>query len=170
MDMERLPDVYEHVAAVAAQQPSLLPGQIDVIREIVFLRRRIDVQTHFERFRKLLSEGGEDLLQSFSTRWLVSIADTIADFGSPIERGNAMIIVVLANVTKLAETERRIFSSTQVDELRREECASGGAPLWDGMQTYGLKQGDMPNNMWTRIRTVMVRHNCCSFLRVCYIE
>jgi hypothetical protein len=108
-----------------------------------------------ERLRSLLAEGGDSLLACFSTRWLVSIADTFADHGYPIERGNAMAIVVLANVTRLAETERLYLNDAAIDRTRLEEFAMPVKPLWDGIVNYAVKHGDMPLNMWTRMRSVL---------------
>ena len=127
--MDRIPDLDLHLAAVAAEEPTLSQLQLDVIREIVYLRRRIDSNEHLARFRSLLDEGGTDLLDSFSTRWLVSIADTFVDFGTGSERGNAMIVVVLANVAKLAETERLILKDATVDPERQRQFVTPGTPL-----------------------------------------
>jgi len=104
------------------------------------------------------------LLGSFSTRWLVSIADTFADYGTGSERANAMIIVVLTNVTKLAETERLILKDKEVDFQRQMKFATPGTQLWDGMTSYALKQGDMPKNMWTRVRALMSETPTLSFI------
>jgi hypothetical protein len=162
--MQRLPDIDLHFAAVAAEEPSLRSRQLEVIREIIYLRRRIDPNEHLARFRSLLCDGGEDLLGSFSTRWLVSIADTFADHGSDSERANAMMVVILANVTKLAETERLILKDITVDFQQQEKYVTPGAPLWDGMTSYALKQGDMPGNMWTRVRALMSETPTLSFI------
>jgi len=162
--MDRIPDLDLHLAAVAAEEPTLSQLQLDVIREIVYLRRRIDSNEHLARFRSLLDEGGTDLLDSFSTRWLVSIADTFVDFGTGSERGNAMIVVVLANITKLAETERLILKDPTVDPERQREFVTPGTPLWDGMTSYALNKGDMPSNMWFRVRTLMAETPVLSFV------
>jgi hypothetical protein len=116
------------------------------------------------RFRHLLNSGGEELLQPFSTRWLVSVADTFADHGNHPERGNAMIIVVLASVTRMAETERLYLNDASVNQSRQDSCVMSSTPLWDGMVGYLIKQGDMPINMWTRIRALMVDTPILSFI------
>jgi hypothetical protein len=162
--VQYFPDINLHLAAVAAEEPMLSAPQLDVIREVIYLRRRIDSNKHFAKFRSLLCGGGDDLLDSFSTRWLVSIADTFADHGSGLERSNAMIVVVLTNMTKLAETERLILNDTSVDPPRLAKFTTPGTPLWDGMTSYGLAYGDMPQNMWTRIRVLMAETPVLSFI------
>jgi len=155
-DVPRLRDTELQLATIRAAEPSLSHSHFDVIREIIYLRRRIDPVVHMARFRLLLNEGGEDLLRAFSTRWLVSIADTYADHGADSERANAMIIVMLANVTKLAETERLYLKDVGIDPKRQGECIMAGTPLWDGMVSYAIKHGDMPINMWMRVRAILV--------------
>lgn len=162
--MIRHSDIEAHLAAIHSAEPSLEQSQLNVIREIIRLRRRIDPVASMARFRSLLDDGGNDLLRSFTTRWLVSVADTFADYGRGPERANAMIVVILANVTKLAETERRFLKDPGIDHRRQEELATPGTPLWDGMDSYAIKQGDMPNNMWTRVRTVMADTPALSFI------
>ena len=59
-------------------------------------------------------------MRSFTTRWLVSIADTFADYGRNQERSNAMLIVILANVTRMVETERLSLNDATVNGERLE--------------------------------------------------
>lgn len=153
--MPRIRDIESHLATIKAAEPSLGLPQFDVIREIIYLRRSIDPAEHMARFRSLLKAGGEPLVLGFSTRWLVSLADTFADYGEPSERASAMLIVVLANVTRLAETERLFLNDAQIDPDRRETFVMPGTPLWDGMVSYAIRHGDMPINMWTRIRKLL---------------
>jgi hypothetical protein len=154
--MPRVRDIERHLASIQAAEPGIDHAQLDVIREIIYLRRRIDSVEHMARFRQLLNHGGDELLRSLSTRWLISIADTYADHGDHCEPGNAMVIVVLASVTRMAETERLYLKDSTVDQARQDECVMPGTPLWDGMVGYAIKHGDMPINMWTRIRSLLV--------------
>ena len=162
--MPRIRDIERHLAWIRSVEPNIGQLQLDVIREVIYLRRRIDPIQHMERFRELLANGGEELLGSLSTRWLVSIADTFADHGVHPERGNAMVIVVLVSVTRMSETERLYLKDPGIDQSRQDACAMAGTPLWDGMVNYGIKHGDMPINMWTRIRTLMTETPTLSFI------
>lgn len=162
--MPRIRNIERHLASIQSAEPSIGQPQLDVIREIIYLRRRIDSVEHMARFRQLLNNGGEELLRPFSTRWLVSTADTFVDHGAHPERGNAMVIVVLASVTRMAETERLYLKNPSVDQSRQDACVTPGTPLWDGMVGYSIKHGDMPINMWTRIRALMVETPTLSFI------
>ena len=161
--MPRIRDIERHLASIQAAEPDLGRPQLDLIREIIYLRRRIDSAEHMERFRTLLRDGGEHLLRPLSSRWLVSVADTFADHGVNPERGNAMMIVILANMTRLAETERRCLRDASVDPVRQEACVLPG-PLWDGLVGYAIKHGDMPINMWTRIRAILAETPTLAFI------
>ena len=162
--MPRIRDIDRHLASIQSAEPNIGPSQLDVIREIICLRRQIDAVEHMEQLRQLLVHGGDELLRSFSTRWLVSIADTFADHGVHPERGNAMVIVVLVSVTRLAETERLYLRDPSIDQAKQDACVMPGTPLWDGMVGYAIKHGDMPLNMWTRIRALMIETPTLSFI------
>jgi hypothetical protein len=153
--MPRIRDVEAHLAALRESEPSLNRDQLAVIREIIHLRRGIESPSHMACLRALIDEGGQSLLESLSTRWLISITDTFADHGTAAERGNAIAITVLANVTRMAETERLFLTDASVDESKRETYVMPGAPLWDGMVSYAIRHGDMPINMWTRMRSLL---------------
>jgi hypothetical protein len=162
--MPRIRDIERHLASIQSAEPNIGPPQLDIIREIIYLRRWIDSVEHMARLRQLLNDRGEELLRPLSTRWLVSIADTFADHGVHPERGNAMAIVMLANITRMAETERLYLKDPSVDQARQDECVIPDTPLWDGMVGYAIKHGDMPINMWTRIRALMVETPTLSFI------
>jgi len=63
----------------------------------VYLRRGVHAEATFRCLRQLV-EGNLDLVvQQLDARWLVSICDSYADFGTPIEARNALLISSFLN-------------------------------------------------------------------------
>ena len=68
------------------------------------LRRNIDVENNWRKLHEIIETNINDICKTLNTRWLISICDTYIDYGSEIESRNAMIIVLIANMEKLAQT------------------------------------------------------------------
>ncbi len=119
---------------------------------IIRLRRRS--HDDWPYFVGEIEQHLEDLCSCLNTRWLVSICDTYADFGSPVEKGNAMCISLIANWEKLALTHRRAFgleNGVFPDRARLAEMKSP-LPLWDGMTSMVLDAGaNALPNMFSRL-------------------
>jgi hypothetical protein len=130
----------------------------ELAKLIVWIRRDIQRDEALGAFGYILENELDFLCEHLSSRWLIAVADTLADYGSAEERIGAMIPVVMLNMAKLAETERMLVSDPQVNEEMRARLQSfPPVPLWDGTSTYLLDQGDMPRNMFARIRSVLTR-------------
>jgi len=115
------------------------------------LRRKNNIETNFEKFKRIIECNIHNICQDLNTRLLISICDTYADFGTPIEQRNALIISVLINMEKLAQTHLLLYdiklNHEKIILLRKGEKF----PLWDGMTSFNLKGGDLTNNMLKRI-------------------
>jgi SAM-dependent methyltransferase len=121
---------------------------------IIRLRRR----THddWPQFREEVTEHLPFLLAHFNTRWLVSICDTFADHGTPIERRNAMFVSLLVAWEKLVQTRRLADASP--------EWIASGAPsfmrepqlLWDGVTSMvTTPRADMLRNLFSRLGVML---------------
>ncbi len=92
-----------------ASMPVLLENARSLISE---LRNGRETEIHWPELRKLIEEHREEVIRTFSVRWLKSICDTYADFGDPIERRDALLIcmfqkmLVLGGVDKFAAASR----------------------------------------------------------------
>ena len=129
---------------------------IEKIKDTIpHLRRGENVDKHWPIFRSLIENNTERLVSSLNTRWLVSIADTFADYGSEIEKRNAIIISLIANMEKLFATRLLLYDikldHSKVKEVKRKKVV----PLWDGMTSFNIEQGDMTNNLFQRIRSML---------------
>ena len=118
---------------------------------IVNLRRQKDTDVHWSRFTSLLRNNLDQICRYFDTRWLVSIADTIIDHGTPIERRNAMYISIVANFEKLWATNLLMYDIHLNLEKLKELKNNRIIPLWDGMYSFNINRGDMTNNLFGRI-------------------
>jgi len=115
---------------------------------VVALRRKLAVAHFLPLYLRLWREEREFLRQELSLRWLVSACDTLADFGeTPAQRAVALNGTVLANLTKLAETERRLMPAGDGPPGRR------GVELFDGMTVF-KPGGDMIDNLFRRIARI----------------
>jgi hypothetical protein len=122
----------------------------------VLIRRRIDIEENVPLFFELWAAEAEFLCKYLSSRWLISACDSFADYGSGRQRTAAMMLVVLINMTKLAETERvslKDRTSLEPDYAEIVECydRKQSFELWDGIVAYSPYNGDMPRNMFRRV-------------------
>jgi hypothetical protein len=99
-----------------------------------------------------MNEHHLDIINSFNTRWLVSITDTYADVGrTPVERSNAILISTVVNHIKLMDTYKNIVVNPA---LKPDAATTASKDAWDGIRTFALKHGDMVENLYTRIDRV----------------
>jgi len=119
------------------------------------LRRRKDGSNTWELFQSIVENNIDEICRSFNTRWLISICDTYADFGDPISRRNALLVVQTANFEKLWATYLLMYdmklSHQKVDALKKNKII----PLWDGMYSFNINHGDMTNNFFRRVEAAM---------------
>ena len=85
---------------LAAEAPCLF-GRLK--HHIIRLRRGRGEDWPF--FRQAIEQHRDCILEHLNSRWLISIVDTWADYGNPIERRNAMCLSPICNWEKLALSE-----------------------------------------------------------------
>ncbi|MEM9175674.1 MAG: hypothetical protein AAGC67_10600 [Myxococcota bacterium] len=99
-----------------------------------------------------LVEGHLDLaLDQLDSRWLVSICDSYADFGDPIESRNALLISTWLNWERLAATYARAATPERTAQALEARPPAPVAPLWDGLFTVHLAHGDTSNHLLARL-------------------
>lgn len=121
----------------------------ELAKTIVLIRREIDLSENVERFFAILFFDFQNTCDSLSTRWLVSVLDTIADHGNPQQRIAATSISSFVNLVKLAETEHLLRADTP--DSSANYVAAWPHDLGHGMTSYNLHDGDMPRNLFERI-------------------
>lgn len=120
---------------------------------IVVLRRDAECNLARTLFWRILDEQFEAIRSELSLRWLVAIADTVADFGrNSGECAIGLTASVYANSAKLYETELEVFHPKRpwppAARLRP------GGKLFDGMISFWVERGDLMKNMYSRTSKV----------------
>jgi polysaccharide pyruvyl transferase WcaK-like protein len=96
----------------------------------VYLRRGVDTHASFRCLRQLV-EGNLDLaITQLNTRWLISICDSYADFGNPIESRNALLISSFLNWERLAESYALLGCARA---QKPADCTAGTSAIYQPM-------------------------------------
>ena len=127
----------------------------DIKTLIIYLRRRKNIKDNWQKFKYLVENDPDFTCSALNTRWLVSVADTFADYGDELERRNALYISMLANFEKLAATRLLMYDLTINTQKLKKLKKNFNVPLWDGMHSFNINRGDMMNNLFFRIRRMM---------------
>ena len=126
-----------------------------VVSLIKSLRKKENAGRNWEGFKGIIETNIDQVCAVFDTRLLISVCDTFVDYGSHIEQRNAMLVVQFANLEKLWATYLLMYdirlNNEKVNQLKKNKII----PLWDGMYSFNINQGDMTNNMFSRIAFLM---------------
>ena len=128
---------------------------------IVLIRRGVDVAKHFSDFETLWLQERDFLLQSLSTRWLISAADTFIDHSTDaLLKALLMNAVILINTIKLQESERYLhrMEEVPVDPQRQRSLQSERLALFDGVSGFAVGTDDTLRNMRWRLDALCATH------------
>ncbi|MDA9642293.1 hypothetical protein N9T22_01340 [Candidatus Thioglobus sp.] len=125
---------------------------------IVLIRRDFEAKNQFTIFEKLWKEEKDYLLKHLNTRWLISAADTFADFSDDDSiKSLSVACSCLLNTVKMQESERFITNAhsfiddkEKINRLDNEERIS----LFDGTSVFKVGTDDTLRNMRWRIDKV----------------
>jgi len=135
----------------------IFSGRIADMRafDLIVRCRRSRDEAAWEELRALVEGSIDAFCEGTDTRWLISICDTYADYGEPMERLAAMLVVLLVNWEKMAWSLRLVCDGAPPSPAEREHCQ---ADLWDGVTSLHLRSRgcDMPENMFRRLRHALV--------------
>lgn len=154
-NLNRKSDTEENIMAVRAEfigKPEICHH---MARIIIYLRRHIDVENNSIRFFKLLDQYQDVLLAEYDTRWLISICDTIVDYGVPEQSAIAMNIVCMVQACNIANTvvHKVENSNLHIHKLRTDQKHT----TFDGLITADTFCGDMHYNMCQRVNRLCRR-------------
>jgi hypothetical protein len=123
--------------------------------ELIVRCRRSRDQAAWEELRALVEADVDAFCAGTDTRWLVSVCDTYADYGEPVEQAAAMLVVLLINWEKMAWSLRLVCGGAFPAPAEPEDCL---ADLWDGVTSLHLRSRgcDMPENMFRRLRHALI--------------
>lgn len=128
---------------------------------IVLIRREVDVEKNVAALFDAFTECGTQLIQSLNTRWLVSCADTYADYHSdPLERSYGLAIGALVNSVKLTETERVVRGINEpLPDVSDLDMGRKRIALWDGTSAFAIGTDDTLRNFCWRMERVKSQLN-----------
>lgn len=128
----------------------------EIIRPIIVcLRRGQEVEENWAKFRELVEADTTAICTGLNTRWLISVCDTYIDMGSEIERRNAMFITMLANMEKIGQSYVNWRVNYDDPFVVPEAHEPRKIQLWDGMTSMHLVIGDVTNNLFRRLETLL---------------
>jgi len=125
---------------------------------VVLIRRDFEAKNHFALFEQLWKQEKDYLLKHLNIRWLISAADTFADFSDDDSiKGLSVACSCLLNTVKMQESERFITNAQnfiddkeKITRLDNEERIS----LFDGTSVFKVGTDDTLRNMRWRIDKV----------------
>jgi hypothetical protein len=149
-------DVHEHFAHVRPEFAGLPELCFTQTQLVILIRRSIALDENVREFTALWEAESKFLAHHLSSRWLISACDTFADYGEPTRRAMATMLVILINMTKLAQTERlclqdETLTREKYDFIAERYRRKQPIELWDSMTAYSPYGGDMPGNMFRRM-------------------
>lgn len=127
---------------------------------IVLIRREVDVQNNYAKFKALWMTERDYLINSLNTRWLISACDTFIDLEEdPLLQAILMNAVVLINTIKLQETERFLCEqSLEVNPQHHALLQQQRYALFDGTSAFTVGTDDTLRNMRWRLEQVCKAH------------
>ena len=125
---------------------------------IVLIRRDFESKKHFAIFENLWKEEKDYLLKHLNTRWLISAADTFADFSDDDSiKSLSVACSCLLNTVKMQESERFITNAhSSIDDKEKMTRLDNEerVPLFDGTSVFKIGTDDTLRNMRWRIDKV----------------
>jgi len=120
---------------------------------VVLIRRELAMDAALARFFTLWEAQEDLLLKHLSLRWLVSAADTFADYGrSDAERMAGLAVSLFVNTIKIYETERNfILDLREGDETEGKAVSNFDL---DGVTPFRTTHGDALGNLYVRKQRV----------------
>ena len=127
---------------------------------IVLIRREVDVQNNYAKFKALWMTERDYLLASLNTRWLISACDTFIDLeDDPLLQAILMNAVILINTIKLQETERFLCDqSLEVNLQHQDLLQQQRYALFDGTSAFTVGTDDTLRNMRWRLEQICETH------------
>ena len=127
--------------------PEILPQLMNLT---VYLRRNKYPEATFSCLRQLVEGNLNLVVNQLNSRWLVSICDSYADFGRPMEARNALLISTFLNWERLAASYIHWSEPNRTTRRVDNPVDPKNYPLWDGLITVQLTRGDTINNLLIR--------------------
>ncbi len=156
-NLNRFADTDENITAVRSEFVGKPEVCHQLVKHIIYCRRNIDTKHNYTEFCRLLEQYADTLLEHMDVRWLISICDTLADYGTPLERSIAMNIVCVIQSTNITTTVLSTCADSSM--LGARMVTDVKYPTWGGMITCDMYTGDTIYNMMCRLDRVIAQHS-----------
>lgn len=124
------------------------------------LRNNVDVESNLCKFKGVVDENSDEILKTFNLRWLISICDTYADYGNPIEQRNSLLISLFVNLIRVSDTYTLTMNAGHSIEMI-EKLKVQQIPLVGGLVTLNIDKQDTCLNLSKRMNKLLP---CTPFL------
>ena len=114
--------------------------QEELLRLTRELRNHRDPKTNWPAFQNFVNSNLDEVISTYTIRWLRSICDTYADYAEPAQARNGMIISMFVSMLVLAETTR--FVRPQIDPARYRQTFDKKVGLSEGYSTFAINKQD----------------------------
>lgn len=104
------------------------------------LRNHRNSETNWPAFQNFMHSNLDEVVSTYTVRWLRSICDTYADYAEPAQARNGMLISMFVSMLVLAETTR--FVRPKIDAARYRQTFEGKVGLWEGYSTFAINNQD----------------------------
>lgn len=134
----------EHTKKEFCGQPQVC---FEVARLIILIRRKQNIANNYAEFQKLSTEYSNVLCNSMTTRWLVSVLDTISDYGEQHQKAGALSVSVFVNMLIVSDT---IMDSLEASEVPSKPFDTNNSTKY-GCMMLNTQTGDNVYNFIQRI-------------------
>lgn len=127
---------------------------------IVLIRRDVDTEQNYQKFKALWLSERDFLLNSLNIRWLISACDTFIDYDDDATLQSILMnAVVLINTVKAQETEALLCDQQYMEnDVIREKLQTQRVALFDGTSALAVGTDDTLRNMRWRLDKVCAEH------------
>ena len=116
------------------------------------LRRGDNLQESKAIFFEEIGKNYNYWCKKLTLRWLISVADTYIDHGTPTEQRNAMVISTYFNLVKIADTAMLL---KQPNSYMLPRLLEDVVFMYDEVNSLKITSDDMPNILFYRIDRLM---------------
>lgn len=127
---------------------------VEIVSLIKELRNKRNIVANWQRFLYLVTSNDEVIINTFNIKWLISICDTYADYGSELERRNALFLSLFVGMVRLSDTISTVHTKTLDDDMV-ELLRSKRVPLYSGLKTMNIDKQDTCLNLSKRLQNVL---------------
>lgn len=155
MTMTQLESIMHHAESVSHELSNRSDIDVEIIAGIVKCRRGYEMEESWPAFKNNVEKNIERIVENWNSRWMLSIVDTYADYGTQLEQATSTLISAFFNNMRMMDSylmllDKKEFNDELWHNIKQE-------PLWDGFLTFNLRYGDTMINLYKRMQRTIDR-------------